>query len=60
MLCGREEGFNKEYPLYTHIKTTEKYPIPAYVYNSAGTNVYFPHSKVLLLKRTNVRIVCFT
>ena len=27
---------------------------------SAGTNVYFPHSKVLLLKRTNVRIVCFT
>ena len=27
--------------------------------SSAGTNVYFPHSKVLLLKRTNVRIVCF-
>ena len=24
--------------------------------SSAGTNVYFPHSKVLLLKRTNVRM----
>ena len=27
---------------------------------SAGTNVYFPHLKVLLLKRTNVRIIYFT
>ena len=27
--------------------------------NSAGTNVYLPHSKVLLIKRTNVRIICF-
>ena len=24
--------------------------------SSAGTNIYFPHSKVLLLKRTNVRM----
>ena len=27
--------------------------------SSAGTNVYLPHSKVLLIKRMNVRIICF-
>ena len=26
----------------------------------AGTNEHFLHSNVLLLKQTNVRIVCFT
>ena len=29
------------------------------IQGSAGTNVYLPHSKVLLIKRTNVRIICF-
>ena len=28
-------------------------------FSSAGTNVHFPHSKVLLLKQTNVWMVCF-
>ena len=30
--------------------------VKPYIGNSAGTNVYFPHSKVPLLKRTNVRM----